>query len=146
MPFLAVEGLDRDGMGGECGGYGTCSGIDDRSGRGHGRYPDYTNHDLVAEYPKLKQAFLIDRRLICLDAVMPPIGDSGGTGTWGRLPSHHCSRAATSSIGTRAWPTWPGTTPAGEPRLCGWPDDIFGDDPETLARDIAIAVGKKEWN
>jgi len=47
-------------------------------------YPEYTKHNLVAEYPKLRQSFLVESRLNVLDAMMPNTGDSGSVGAWGR--------------------------------------------------------------
>jgi len=85
VPWVLVEGLDRDGMGKECGGYGL---IWTRSMHELAEilaaYPDYTKHNLVAEYPKLKQSFFVQSRLNVLDAMMPNTGDSGAVGSWGR--------------------------------------------------------------
>ena len=146
VPFLAMEGLDRDGMGSMCGGYGTMqknSLID--LAEVMAAYPEYTTHDLVADYPKLKQAFLIDHRLRCLNQVMPPIGDSGSTGNWGRPPSHH--------VFLRGYKLYQ------DPRMAAlaWHysgrdaealrlprDDIFRDEPEALARGIAALVGEDD--
>jgi len=85
VPWVLVEGLDRDGMGKECGGYGL---IWTRSMHELAEilaaYPEYTKHNLVAEYPKLKQSFFVQSRLNVLDAMMPNTGDSGAVGSWGR--------------------------------------------------------------
>ena len=85
VPWVLVEGLDRDGMGKECGGYGL---IWTRSMHELAEilaaYPDYRKHDLIAEYPKLKQSFFVQSRLNVLDAMMPNTGDSGAVGSWGR--------------------------------------------------------------
>jgi len=85
VPWVLVEGLDRDGMGKECGGYGL---IWTRSMHELAEilaaYPEYTKHDPVAEYPKLKQSFFVQSRLNVLDAMMPNTGDSGAVGSWGR--------------------------------------------------------------
>ena len=85
VPWVLVEGLDRDGMGGECGGYGL---IWTRSmhelADTLAAYPEYKKHDLTAEYPKLKQSFFVQSRLNVLDAMMPNTGDSGAVGSWGR--------------------------------------------------------------
>jgi len=142
--WILVEGIDRDGMGGECGGYGL----------GWTRravtlpdlfaiYPDYQGHDLVAEFPKLKQCFYIEPRLMCLDAAMPNIGDSGAAGTWGRI-----GNARTFALGYRlfkdphmaalAW-RYAGEDAA---RLRTG-DDIFKEDPLALANEIA-SVAKAE--
>ncbi|MFH1264158.1 MAG: hypothetical protein ABIK89_00415, partial [Planctomycetota bacterium] len=85
VPWVLTEGLDRDGMGGECGGYGL---IWPRSMHELvetlAAYPEYTKHNLVAEYPKLKQSFFVESRLNVLDAMMPNTGDSGAVAVWGR--------------------------------------------------------------
>lgn len=85
VPWVLVQGLDRDGMGGENGGYGL---IWTRSMHELveilGVYPEYTKHDLIAGYPKLKQSFFVQSRLNVLDAMMPNTGDSGAVGNWGR--------------------------------------------------------------
>ena len=138
VPWVLVGGLDRDGMGAECGGYGL---IWTRSFVGLAEmltsYPDYTRHNMVSEYPKLKQCFYIEPRLMCLDAALPNIGDSGATGTWGRV-----GRAQTFVLGYRlykdpqlaalAW-RYAGENPA---RL-RTNDDIFEEDPDALADEIA---------
>jgi len=133
IPWVLVEGLDRDGMGGECGGYGliwTSSFI--ALAEILAEYPEYTNHDMVAEFPKLKQTFFIEPRLNCLDAVMPNIGDSGATGTWGRR-----GRASTYMRGYKLYR---------DPKLANlaWrehsehgsslrlPGDIFAEEPDAL--------------
>ena len=86
--WVLVEGLDRDGMGGENGYYGL--------GWARGMqlvaeilaaYPEYTKHNLVRDYPKLKQSFFIASRLNILDAMMPNAGDSGEVGSWARFGS-----------------------------------------------------------
>ena len=85
VPWVLTEGLDRDGMGGECGGYGLIW-----TRRMHelvdilSAYPEYGKHNLVGDYPKLKQSFLVESRLNVLDAMMPNTGDSGSVGSWGR--------------------------------------------------------------
>lgn len=85
VPWLAVEGLDRDGMGSMCGGYGLMQkGSLMDLAEVLAAYPDYTKHSLTADYPKLKQAFLVEARLACLDAAIPCIGDSGAAGLWSR--------------------------------------------------------------
>lgn len=86
VPWVLVEGLDGDGMGRECGGYGLIwkSRMIDLAVL-LAAYPDYTSHNLLTEYPKLKQAFFIEPRLLCLDAAIPHIGDCGCAGAWGDI-------------------------------------------------------------
>lgn len=146
VPFLAMEGLDRDGMGSMCGGYGTMqkdSLID--LAEVMPAYPEYTAHDLVADYPKLKQAFMIDHRLRCLNYVMPPIGDSGSTGSWGSPPRHHVflrgyKLYSDPRMAALAWHYCGRQTEALRLPF----DDIFREDPEALAREIAASVGEAE--
>ena len=147
VPWLAVEGLDRDGMGSMCGGYGLMqknSLID--LAEVLAAYPDYTNHNLVAEYPKLKQAFFIEARLSCLDTGIPNIGDSGGTGTWGRGPSYatflrgfklyHDPRMA-----ALAW-RYAGQDSA---KLRLPSSDIYEADPDAVAEEIAALAKRDEF-
>ena len=85
VPWVLTDGLDRDGMGGENGGYGLI--WTRRMQELVGiltAYPEYTKHDLIANYPKLKQSFFVQSRLNVLDAMMPNTGDSGAVGYWGR--------------------------------------------------------------
>ena len=88
VPRVLVEGLDRDGMGGECGGYGL---IWLRSMHELitvlAAYPEHNKHNLLQDYPKLKQSFFVQSRLNVLDAMMPNTGDSGAVGAWGRQGS-----------------------------------------------------------
>jgi len=88
VPWVLIEGLDRDGMGGENGGYGLIwtRGMHELA-EILTAYPEYTKHNLVADYPKLKQSFFVQSRLNVLDAMMPNTGDSGAAGSWGRQGS-----------------------------------------------------------
>ena len=145
LPWVLEEGLDRDGMGGECGGYGFIwTSTMQQLAELLAYYPDYTRHNLAADYPKLKQTFFIEPRINCLDAVMPNIGDSGATGTWGRR-----GRAATFALGFKlcrdprlaslAWRE--AKENVGRLRLGG---DIFDADPEALGKEIAAAAQATE--
>lgn len=141
IPWVMVEGLDRDGMGQECGGYGLIW------NRGMIRlaeilasYPAYNRHNRLQEYPKLRQCFFVEARLNCLDAVMPNIGDTGATGAWGRL-----GEAPFFARGYRLFK---------DPRLAAlaWryaqgdvanlrlENDIFEEHPEALAQQIKAAA------
>ena len=85
VPWVLEEGLDRDGMGGEVGAYGfTWTRKMVELAEILSAYPDYTEHDLAAEYPKLRQALLVEPRVNVLDATVPNIGDHGATGKWAR--------------------------------------------------------------
>ena len=137
VTWVLTEGLDRDGMGGECGGYGL---IWTRHMRELAQilsaWPEYTKHNLVADYPKLKQAFLVESRLNVLDGMMPNTGDSGAVGAWGRQGD-----AATYVRAYRLY---------GDPRFAAlaWhehaahgsslrlDDDIYREDPDALIREI----------
>ena len=85
IPRVFVEKLTRDGIGAECGSYGLgwtrqLRGLPDILAK----YSQYTKHDLLKEFPSLKQCFLIEGRVSCLDAAFPSIGDSSRTGGWYR--------------------------------------------------------------
>ena len=138
LQWIMVQGIDRDGMGGENGGYGL--GWVRRAQQFPdllAMYPDYEGHDLVAEYPKLRQCFYIEPRLMVLNAAFPNIGDTGAAGTWGRL-----GRATTFATGYRlykdpqlaalAW-SYAGENAA---RL-RTPNDIYKKEPDALANEIA---------
>lgn len=138
LPWVLTEGLDRDGMGGEVGGYGliwTRSLIEVATTLA--AYPQYRNHSLLREFPKLKQAFLVEARLNCLDAAMPCTGDSGSTGVWGRAGS-----AANFCLGYRLYQdprlaslAW--HYAGGNPEHLRTADDVFAQDPGKLATQIA---------
>ncbi len=137
VPWVLVEGLDRDGMGGECGGYGL---IWARCMRQLvsvlAAYPQYTKHNLVEEYPKLKQSFLVESRLNVLDAMMPNTGDSGSVGAWGRQGAASTYMLAYKlyrdpRFATLAWREH--QTRHSSLRL---PDDIYQPDPDALMQEI----------
>ena len=84
IPFLLVEGVDRGGMGSMCSGYGLMqTGVLMDLAEVLAAYPEYTKHNILEDYPKLKQTFFIEPRLRCLDDAIPNLGDGGSTGRWG---------------------------------------------------------------
>ena len=143
VSWVLTEGLDRDGMGGECGGYGL---IWTRHMRDLvtilSAYPEYTKHNLVAEYPKLKQAFLVESRINVLDGVMPNTGDSGAVGVWGRKGDASTYALAFQLYGDKRFAdlAWHEHKAHGSSlRLA---DDIYREEPDVLAREIeAVAQG-----
>ena len=63
VPWVMVAGLDSDGMGGECGGYGLIwTGGMIKLAALLADYPTYARHNLLKEYPKLRQCFLVYTR------------------------------------------------------------------------------------
>jgi len=137
VPWVLVEGLDRDGMGGECGGYGL---IWSRSMRELvsvlAAYPKYAKHNLGAEYPKLKQSFLVESRLNVLGAMMPNTGDSGSVGAWGRQGSASTYMLAYQlyrdpRFANLAWREQ--ETRGSSLRL---PDDVYQQNPDALIREV----------
>ncbi|MBI3947673.1 MAG: heparinase II/III family protein, partial [Armatimonadetes bacterium] len=144
LTWLLTEGVDREGMGGECGSYGL--GWTRRMARFPdllAAYPDYRKHDLRAEFPKLKQCFLVEPRLMCLDAAFPNIGDGGATGSWQRVGS-----AEMFALGYRLYRdpqlaalAW--RYAGAEPAALRTDTDIFEKDPDALANEIA-RVAKTE--
>ena len=138
VPWVLVEGLDRDGMGGECGGYGLIwSQGFIRLAEILAIYPEYTKHNMVKEYPKLKQCFLIEPRLNCLDAVLPPIGDSGSTGNWGRAGNALIFARGFKLYGDARMAVLAWRYAGQDVNQLRLPGDIFAKDPEALAQKIA---------
>ncbi|MFC1596593.1 heparinase II/III family protein [Planctomycetota bacterium] len=62
-------------------------GMFDPQGKRHDAIAYYCQHNLLQDYPKLKQSFFVQSRLNVLDAMMPNTGDSGSVGAWGRQGS-----------------------------------------------------------
>ena len=146
VPWVLVEGLDRDGMGGECGNYGRIwSNSMISLAEMLASYPEYASHDMVAEYAKLKQAFFIDPRLHCLDAAMPRIGDTGGAiGGWIRYADavklvRGYKLYKDPRMANMAW-RYAKESPA-RLRL---PGDIYEQDPDALAKEIAAVANPEE--
>ncbi|MBI3948472.1 MAG: heparinase II/III family protein [Armatimonadetes bacterium] len=138
VPWVLVEELDRDGMGNLCGGYGLIltRGVRDLA-TALAAYPDYTEHDIIAEFPKLRQCFLVEPRLMCLNAALPNIGDSGATGHW--RPAGSADVFALGyriyrdpRLATLAW-----RYAGGDLASLRTSTDIFEKDPDALANEIA---------
>ncbi len=137
VPWVMIEGLDRDGMGGECGGYGTIW------TRGMGSlaealaaYPEYTGHNMVKEYPKLRLSYLVEARLNVLDAAMPNLGDTGACGTWGRAGSAQLYARGYRLLRDPQMAALAWRYANGSPAALRLPYDIFEKDPDALAREI----------
>lgn len=143
VPWVMVEGLDGDGMGGECGGYGLIwtGGMIKLAALLAG-YPAYTHHDLLSEYPKLRQCFLVYTRLNVLGAAMPNVGDTGACGSWGRVGDPHLFALGYKLLRDPRLAALAWRYAAGEPRALSLEDDIYEADPEALAREIAAAAGE----
>ncbi len=146
LNWLLVECIGRDGIGRECGGYGLSW---MRSARQYPalleKYPEYTRRDLIAEFPKLRQTFLVEPRLMALDAVLPPYGDSGSTGGWGRIGA-----AATFVEGYRLYRDQRMADLAwryadGDPARLRPSNAIFLEDPDALPREIAAVAGDEDF-
>jgi len=138
VPWALTEGLDRDGMGGECGGYGLIwSRCMLRLAEILAAYPAYRHHDLLKEYPKLRQCVLVEARLNVLDAVMPNVGDTGACGSWGRVGSaEHFLRGyrlfRDPQMAALAWHRAGGKLDA----LHRSPDSLFEADPDALPQEV----------
>ncbi|MDP6775881.1 MAG: heparinase II/III family protein, partial [Candidatus Latescibacteria bacterium] len=150
VPWVLVEGLDRDGMGGECGGYGLIwKGRMIELAEILASYPEYTRHSMVADYPKFRQCFSVEPRLLCLDAAIPHIGDCGCAGAWGGIwqndpPAHRISARdfvrgyklyRDPELANQAW-----HYARGKLTSLRLSEDIFERDPGALAEEIADAV------
>ena len=146
LPWLLTEGIDRDGMGGECGNYGliwTRQMI--RFSDILAQYPDYTKHNIVAEYPKLKQCFLVEPRLMCLDAAFPPYGDSGAAGQWGRTGSINTFVLGYRLYGDQRLADLAWRYAKGNREALRLADDIFEEDPDALVDAIVEAAKPGEF-
>ncbi|NLJ36826.1 MAG: hypothetical protein GX358_11435 [candidate division WS1 bacterium] len=146
IPWLLTDGIDRDGMGKECGGYGlgwTYRMVNFPSLLA--KYPEYTKHDLVAEFPKLKQCFLIEPRLLCLDAVFPPYGDSGSTGSWSSLGSATRFALGYQLYGDQRMADLAWRYADGKLERLRMADDIYEEDPDALANAIARVAQAREF-
>lgn len=142
LPWVLTEGLDRDGMGGECGNYGLIwTGYMRRIAPLLAKYPEYTGHDLVREYPKLKQAFVVESKLNCLDAAMPNIGDRGACGRWGHRGDPEVFAQGFELYGEPRFARLACRYADGDVRTLG--RNIYKADPDELGRKIA-AVGQAE--
>lgn len=88
LPWWFTEGIDRDGMGGECGLYGLLWTRGAREVVGMlAACREYTERDLIAEYPKLKQCYLSEARMQALDATYLAVGCTGTTGGFNKAGS-----------------------------------------------------------
>ncbi len=143
VPWVLTEGLDRDGMGGECGGYGL---IWTRHMRELvqilSHYPEYTRHNLVADYPKLKQAYLVESRINVLDGMMPNTGDSGAVGAWGRQGAAETYVLAYRLYGDPRFAALAWHEHAAHGSSLRLEDDIYRKDPDALTREIR-KIGQK---
>ena len=146
VPWAMVEGLDRDGMGGECGGYGLIwSRCMLRLAEILADYPAYQRHDLLKEYPKLRQSVLVEARLNALDGVMPNFGDTGACGLWGRVGSaEHFLRGyrlfRDPRMAAWAWRRAEGKATALRLR----PASAFEAEPEALVGAVEAAAGQTD--
>ena len=145
VPDVITSKLDRDGMGRECGKYGagwTSSLVE--TAKALRRYPDYAAHDMIKDFPKFKQSFIVKSRLDCLEAAFPPIGDSGATGLWERIGD-----AKTFLLGYKLYRDprlaalavrYAGHEGKGLDEL-GLDEDVFEKDPMALSREIRKIAG-----
>lgn len=141
IPYMLVEGADRDGMGGMCGGYGQFVSATLRDLVDVLRaYPEYKS-DIVSEYPKLRQCFLIDARLNCLDAAQPPLGDSGYTGLWGRAGQVDTFVRGFKYYRDPRMAVLAAHYADGDASKYRLSEDIYEADPEALAGEITRAAG-----
>lgn len=86
IPEVFVGIMDRDGLGNEGAPGYSCWALSFLEGaRLLHDYTKYKKHDFFRDFPKYKQFFYSVTRWNCLDAVTPPIGDSGVLGGWGTV-------------------------------------------------------------
>jgi hypothetical protein len=105
--------------------------------------PRYRRYSLYRNYPKFRRFFYLSERWTCLDAVTPPIGDSGSTGAWGVLGRRPATLLRAfrvyrdPELARSAWKA------AGEKRE-NVHGSIFETDPEALQRAVAACVQKPD--
>ncbi|MBB29277.1 MAG: hypothetical protein CME25_10310 [Gemmatimonadetes bacterium] len=147
VSWVLTEGLDRDGMGGECGSYGFIWSRYMRELAGIlRRYPEYKSHDLIAEYPKLKQAYFIESRINVLDGMVPNIGDSGSVGSWGRGGSAAVYVEAYRIYGDTRFATMAWREHEFQGSNLILKSDIFEEDPEALIQNVRQAADSEEFS
>jgi hypothetical protein len=146
VSWVLTEGLDRDGMGGECGSYGF---IWSRYMRELAeilrRYPEYQTHDLVVDYPKLKQAYFIESRINVLDGMVPNIGDSGSVGSWGRGGSAAVYVEAYRIYGDSRFATMAWREHEIQGSSLHLKSDIFVKDPNALVQSVREAAQSETY-
>lgn len=106
-------------------------------------YPTYARHNLLKEYPKLRQCFLVYTRLNVLDAMMPNVGDTGACGTWGRVGDPHLFAVGYKLLRDPRLAALAWRYAKGDPRALSLENDIYASDPGALAKRIDLPLSPR---
>jgi len=140
-----ISDIDRDGFGNEAApGYALSVWISTLNMVGEliANYPQYKKHNLYRDYPNFLRMFTAGWRLLVLDWTTPNIGDTGATGliqqvqsspdfiakAWKFGRDHEAAIAAYHANGGKAH---------------GILRDIFAEDPDATAREIAEVAASR---
>ncbi len=132
--------MDRDGLGNEgAPGYSLWGGSLQQVADLLEACPTYHGYSIYRNFPKFHQYFLASWRWSCLEAVTPPIGDSGGTGRWGCVtPGAAALLSAYRVYRELELARWALHLLGG--KLDSVHGSIFDADPEKLRADVAEAA------
>lgn len=141
---VIVGTMDRDGLGNEgAPGYSLWGASLQEAADLLEDNAEYRQHSIYRDFPKYRQYYHATWRWCCLDAVTPPIGDSGAAGAWGRVTPGATNLLRAFAIygdpplARLAWEVLGRT-------LDGVHGSIFEEDPEALRRAVAAVVAGPE--
>ena len=144
LPGVIVGGIDRDGVGAEgAPSYSLNWGVAIGDAADLlADYTKYTNNDVYRDYPQFRQTFTAGWRMAILGYATPNIGDCGAVGSIGIIGASPAfiirgyRYLGDPEIALAAWY-------ANGEKADGLGRDIFSDDPERIAREVAeIAAGQ----
>lgn len=141
VPSLIVGKLDRDGVSPEgAPGYALLwtSLLGDLADR-MCQYPRYTKHDVFKEFPQFRAAFSAASRMLALGIATPNIGDTGTTGSLGKV-GMNADLMAMAYRYTHAPEIAVAAYRANNNSAAGLGRDIFSADPDALSREIESVV------
>lgn len=140
-PGLMLDVFDRDGVSNEAApGYALFWGqIMSDLGAQLADYPAYTAHNIFKDFPQFRAAYLAPWRMAALGIATPNIGDTGSTGSIGRVGLKP-DMIATGYKFTKDPELAVAAYRANGNRPDGIGRDIFSKDPDSLAKEIEAAA------